>query len=104
MNSDKGYLWDGPGKEGGPLASIGTYRTEGTGILVCQTEAECPQELKPNEADDSTWLLVHSQVLGEQSISTRKLYPHMRSHLQLKGTRCHEEKLLSPHITAHVYK
>ena len=34
MNSDKGYLWDGPGKEGGPLASIGTYRTEVTGVLV----------------------------------------------------------------------
>ena len=94
----------GPGKEGSPLASIGTYRTEVTGMLVGQAEAERSQALKQNEAGVGTWPLVHSQVLVEQSISARKLYPPTRSHLQPEGTRCHKEKLLSPHFNAHVYK
>ena len=108
----------GPGKRGGPLATIRTHGTEATGMLVWQTEVERPQELKHNEAGVSTWTLVHSRVLVECSISARKLYPPTRSHLQPEGLtrtsyevpptawryQMHKEKLLSPHITAHVYE
>ena len=82
----------GPGKRGGPLATIRTHGTEATGMLVWQTEVERPQELKHNEAGVSTWPLVHSWVLVEQSISVRKLHPSMRSHIYPESTRCHKEK------------